>query len=102
MIVIARWSGLGMVSVFLLIAAMLGATFLLRPIFLQSMALHPAAYMADGIGLLFGAVVNLFMARLFKKIWSKTEHSFLGIGMTGWSVMAVIGGIALIIYSYYL
>lgn len=95
-----RWSGFGMVSVFVLIAGMLGATFLLRPYFMQSMALHPAAYVANGIGLIFGAVVNLLVAVAFKKVSDKTYHSFMGISMLGWSVIGVVGGIALAGYGY--
>lgn len=38
-----RWSGFGMIAVFVLIAGMLGGTFLLRPLLMQSNPLHPAA-----------------------------------------------------------
>ncbi|MGU3576413.1 hypothetical protein ACLBWZ_12800 [Brucellaceae bacterium C25G] len=95
-----RWSGFGMISAIILIAAMLGATFLLRPLFLQSMTLHPAAYIANGIGLIVGAVINLLIISVFKKISPNTFHSFMGISMLGWSIIGAIGGIALIIYGW--
>lgn len=97
---LVRCSGFGMVSVFVLIAGMLGATFLLRPYFMQSMALHPAAYVANGIGLILGAAANLFVAAAFNKISSETYHSFMGISMIGWSVIGAVGGVALAVYGW--
>jgi hypothetical protein len=95
-----RWSGFGIVSVFVLIAGMLGATFLLRPYFMQSMALHPAACVANGIGLIVGGLVNLLVAMTFKKISNETTNSFMGIGMLGWSLIGAVGGVALAVYGY--
>ncbi len=89
-----------MVSVFVLIAGMLGATLLLRPYLMQSMALHPAAYVANGIGLIVGAVANLLLVAAFKKISTDTYHSFMGISMIGWSVIGVVGGVALAVYGW--
>lgn len=95
-----RWSGFGMVSVFVLIAGMLGATFLLRPFLMQSMELHPAAYVANGVGLIAGAAANLLVAAVFKKISYETNHSFMGISMIGWSVIGAVGGVALAVYGW--
>ncbi|WP_235819034.1 hypothetical protein [Brucella pseudogrignonensis] len=95
-----RWSGFGMVSVFVLIAGMLGATFLLRPYFMLSMALHPAAYVANGIGLILGAGANLLLASAFKRISADTHHSFMGISMLGWSLIGGVAGVALAIYGW--
>ena len=83
-----------------LLAAMLGATLLLRPYFMQSMALHPAAYVANGIGLVVGAAVNLLLVSVSKKVSSDTYHSFMGISMFGWSVIGAVGGIALTAYGW--
>ncbi|WP_244629867.1 hypothetical protein [Brucella intermedia] len=81
-----------MASVFVLIAGMLGATFLLRAYLMQSIALHPAAYVANGIGLIVGAVTNLLLVAAFRRISADTYHSFMGISMIGWSVIGVVGG----------
>lgn len=97
---LVRWSGFGMVSVFVLIAGMLGATILLRPYFMQTMALHPAAYVANGIGLIAGAIANLLLVAVFKKASADTYHSFMGISMIGWSVIGVVGGAALAVYGW--
>jgi len=67
---------------------------------MQSMALHPAAYVANGIGLVVGAVANLFVAAVFKKISADTYHSFMGISMIGCSVIGAIGGAALAAYGW--
>jgi hypothetical protein len=64
------------------------------------MALHPAAYVANGIGLIVGAVVNLLVAITFKRIADETTHSFMGIGMLGWSLIGAVGGVALAVYGY--
>lgn len=95
-----RWSGFGMLSVFVLIAGMLGGTFLLRPVLMQSMALHPAAYSANGIGLIVGAGANVALASVFKRISYETHHSFMGISMVGWSVIGAVGGAALGLYGW--
>nr|WP_318269019.1 hypothetical protein [Ochrobactrum sp. MYb49] len=97
---LVRWSGFGMVSVFVLIAGMLGATILLRPYFMQSMAIHPAAYVANGIGLIAGAIANLLLVAVFKKVSADTYHSFMGISMIGWSVIGAVGGYALAAYGW--
>lgn len=97
---LVRWSGFGMISVFVLIAGMLGATFLLRPLLMQSMALHPAAYVANGIGLIAGAAMNLLIAAAFKKISDEPHHSFMGISMLGWSLIGGVAGVALAIYGW--
>ncbi|KAB2673399.1 hypothetical protein F9K85_20500 [Brucella tritici] len=89
-----------MVSVFVLIAGMLGATFLLRPYFMQTMALHSAAYVANGIGLIAGAIANLLLVAVFKKVSADTYHSFMGISMIGWSVIGAVGGAALAAYGW--
>ncbi len=73
-----------MVSVFVLIAGMLGATFLLRPYFMQSMALHPAAYVANGIGLIVGAAANL--------LWPQLSRKFQRTLITASWVLAWLGG----------
>ncbi|WP_235824257.1 hypothetical protein [Brucella anthropi] len=86
--------------VFVLIAGMLGATFLLRPFFMQTMALHPAAYVANGIGLIVGAAANLLLVAVFRKISAETYHSFMGISMIGWSVIGAVGGVALAAYGW--
>ncbi len=67
---------------------------------MQSMALHPAAYVANGIGLIAGAIANLFVAAVFKKISAETYHSFMGISMIGWSVIGAVGGVALALYGW--
>ncbi|ANG99507.1 hypothetical protein A8A54_20365 [Brucella pseudogrignonensis] len=89
-----------MLAVFILIAGMLGGTFLLRPLLMQSMALHPAAYIANGIGLMVGAGANLLLASVLKRISYETHHSFMGIGMLGWSVIGAVGGAALAVYGW--
>jgi len=89
-----------MVSIFVLIAGMLGATFLLRPLFMESMALHPAAYVANGVGLILGAAANLLVAAAFKKISPEPDHSFMGISMIGWSLIGAVGGFSLAVYGW--
>jgi len=97
-----RWSGFGVLSAILLMTAMIAATLLLRPIFLQhGMPLHAAAWLADGLGLLIGAAINLPLARWMRDRPSGKRHSFMGLGMQAWSVIGAIGGIALIIASHF-
>lgn len=98
---LVRWSGFGMVSPLVLIAAMLGATFLLRPYFQQTMPLYAAAYVANGIGLLVGAGINFLVANLFAKLFPEKTHSFMAFSMKGWSVVGVVCGIALLAYGYF-
>lgn len=67
---------------------------------MQSMALHPAAYVANGIGLIAGAIANLVVAAAFKKVSANAYHSFMGISMIGWSVIGAVGGVALAAYGW--
>ncbi|MEJ5026387.1 hypothetical protein [Brucella anthropi] len=67
---------------------------------MQSMAIHPAAYVANGIGLIAGAIANLLLVAVFKKVSADTYHSFMGISMIGWSVIGAVGGYALAAYGW--
>ena len=51
-------------------------------------------------GLLLGAALNLMLARwLSSREEDDGQHSFLGLGMLGWSVVGVLGGGAMVVYG---
>ncbi|WBV44986.1 hypothetical protein [Pseudoroseomonas cervicalis] len=79
---------------------MAAASLGLRPLLVEQLGLQPAVYVANGFGLLLGAALNLVLARwLSSRPEDEGQHSFLGLGMLGWSVLALLGGAAMVVYG---
>ena len=98
--ILVRASGLGWLSIIVLIAGMLVSTVLLRAMLVaHGMPLHAAAFLANGIGLLLGAGINLPLALWLKGRVAHVRHSYMGLSMKAWSVVGALCGIALIVAS---
>ncbi len=97
---LVTWSGWGPASAVILLGCMAAASFGLRPLLIAPLGLQPAVYVANGFGLLLGAALNLMLARwLSSREEDDGQHSFLGLGMLGWSVVGVLGGGAMVVYG---
>ncbi|WP_159999955.1 hypothetical protein [Roseomonas sp. 18066] len=92
------WSGLGFLSVFFLVGGMAAGTLGLRPWFAENMPFQEAVYLANAFGLMLGALVNLGAWKLLTRR-GEDNHSLLGLGMRGWSMMGLLGAGALATYA---
>lgn len=92
------WSGVGFLSVFFLVGGMAAGSFGLRPWFAQGMPFQEAVYLANAFGLMLGALVNVVAWKLLTRR-GDGDHSFLGIGMRGWSMIGLLGAAAMAVYA---
>ncbi|GGF76750.1 hypothetical protein GCM10007301_40780 [Azorhizobium oxalatiphilum] len=96
---LVSWSGVGFLSPAFLIGGMLASIPLLRSLLTSAYGLQAAVYLGNGFGLMQGALANLIVFTLISR-FTRAGHSFLAFGPRAWSLIGLVGGLAMAAYGW--